>query len=368
MPTSNTVMDAAELHRIIVDAHNDRSFSGACYEVGDSRGVLVADTVGTLAWGASAVRPDTPFDIASVTKPVVGLLAMALLEAGELALEDPISRYLPEYHHTDKSTLTLYQLLTHTSGIPGQQPLYRNASTPAALLAAIRGLPLSFEPGSGVEYTSQGFIVLGQILEEIAGEPLDRCLPRLVLQPLKMDETTFGLPEHDRGRAAATELCPWRRRVIQGSVHDENAHVLGGIVGHAGLFSTAADLGNLGRMMLRGGSTGRGSLLREQTVEMMTTPHTDHLQLRRCLAWQGHDPSGSPVGQRAAADSYGHTGFTGTSVWIDPTIDRYVVLLTNAVHPQRRPDGLGSVRARFHNLAFATNSASRSNSAFDSHP
>lgn len=351
-------MNFSPLRQLLTDAHRSRTFSAACYEIGDHANVLARDDLGTLSWGGPQVRPDTPFDVASVTKPIVGLLAMVLFEAGELGLDDTVGTYLPEYAGSDKEPLTVHQLLTHSSGIPGQQPLYRTADTPEQLLAAIRALPLAFRPGQGVAYSSQGFIVLGQILEKVAGEPLDQCLPRLVLEPLGMTHTTYSVAEDERGRTAATEWCPWRERLVQGTVHDENAHVLGGCAGHAGLFSTVEDLGRLCRMMLGTGRIGQDRLLHERTVELMTAPHTDHLPLRRCLAWQGHDAKGGPAGGLVSGRSYGHTGFTGTSVWIDPELDLYIVLLTNAVHPQRRPERIGQLRPTFHDLAVACSNRS----------
>jgi CubicO group peptidase (beta-lactamase class C family) len=151
----------------------------------------------------------------------------------------------------------------------------------------------------------------------------------------------------------ATEWCPWRGRLVKGSVHDENAEVLGGVAGHAGLFSTAGDLARLGQVMLGGGQLAGRRVLAADLVAALTTPRTDHLPLRRCLGWQGPDPVGCPVGSRPSRNSYGHTGFTGTSLWIDPERGLFAVLLTNAVHPKRRPDGLRSVRCRFHDAVFA---------------
>lgn len=350
---------ASRIGRLLAEGREAGVFSAAACQVGAADGPVHTTAVGTLTWDGQPAAAETPFDVASVTKPIVGLLAMVLLEAGELALDDEVGQVLSEFRATDKAELTVGQLLTHTAGIPGQVPLYRSAPDADRLRAAVRELPLVAAPGTHVAYTSQGFMILGWLLAEVAGESLEDALRRYVLEPLAMTETRFGLPPQLRDRAAATERCPWRGRLVQGTVHDENAEVLGGCAGHAGLFSSVADLGALCREMLRAGTGDRSSWLGARTVRVMTAAHTDRLNLRRCLAWQGRDPVGCPAGDLVSSASYGHTGFTGTSVWIDPVLDLYVVLLTNAVHPDRDPPRIGAFRRRFHNGAIAAALSSR---------
>jgi CubicO group peptidase (beta-lactamase class C family) len=279
--------------------------------------------------------------------------AVILARAGRLRLTDPIASFLPGYRGGDKAGITLFQLLTHSSGIPGQQPLYRTCPTRAQLIDAVRLLPLRFAPGSGVEYTSQGFMIVGQILEAVTGQSLDVVLAKGILGAMDMNATEFCPPAGREPLMAATEWCPWRGRLVKGSVHDENAEVLGGVAGHAGLFSTAGDLARLGQAMLGDGRLAGRSVLEPGLVAEVARPRTDHLPLRRCLGWQGADPAGCPVGPGVSRTSYGHTGFTGTSLWVDPERSLYAVLLSNAVHPRRRPDGLGPVRRRFHDAVFA---------------
>jgi len=339
---------------MLQQAHEARAFSGASYALGTSAGVVERGVVGTLAWDGEAVGADSLWDLASVTKPIVALGAMVLLEQGALRLDDQVGHFLPAYRETDKAALTVRQLLTHSSGIPGQQPLYREATRRDELLDAIRRLPLRFAPGTDVEYTSQGFMVLGQIIEAAADDPLDRFLTAAVLDVVGMNETLFNPPADLRPRVAATEVCPWRGRLVRGEVHDENACVLGGVAAHAGLFSTVDDLALLCGVLLREGASGRGRpLLSAATVAVMTRNHTSHLRLARALGWQAKDVAGSPAGDLVSSGSYGHTGFTGTSVWIDPAADRFVVLLTNRVHPSRDNDALSRLRPLFHNAAYA---------------
>lgn len=330
-------------------AHEDGDVAGAAWVVGDRDRDLEAGVAGVTAWESGApVEAATVWDIASLTKPIVAIAALALVERGALRLDDTAGALLADYRGTDKARITVEQLLTHSSGIPGRQPLYRSAPTRAALLEAVRTLPLRFPPGTGVEYTSQGFMVLGEMLIAAGGVELDALVRETVTGPLGMATTVFRPPAAWEPWIAATEDCTWRGRVVKGEVHDENAVVLGGVAGHAGLFSTAADMARLGRAVLRGGELDGHRILAARTMAAMGRSRTDHLGLRRALGWQGRDAVGCPVGTAVSPASYGHTGFTGTSLWIDPEAGRFAVLLTNAVHPRRERQAMRVVRPRFH--------------------
>ncbi len=339
---------------LLMGAREERAFSGAAYVIGRHDVLLEQGSLGTLSWGGDDVGDDTLWDLASLTKTISAVGAMVLLEDGALRLEDPIDLFLQDWATTDKAHLTIRQLLTHTSGIPGQQPLYWGVSNNEEMLETVRRLPLRFGPGSDVEYTSQGFMVLGRILELISGQRLDALLRETVFEPIGMDSTLFTPPPELQRRAAATEDCPWRHRVVQGEVHDENAVVMGGIAAHAGIFSTATDMALLCQMMLSGGRGQRRRVLSPESVECMTRLYTRQLRLARCLGWQGKDRAGSPGGDLFTDRSYGHTGFTGTSVWIDPSLDLFAVLLTNRVHPSRQNETVVRLRPRFHNVAVST--------------
>jgi CubicO group peptidase (beta-lactamase class C family) len=328
------------LRGLLESARTDRVFSGAAWSVGRTTGAVDRGFVGTLSWGGPPVAADTLWDLASVTKPIAGLAVMALVERGVLALSDPAEKWLPDYAGTDKARLTVEQLLTHTSGMPGRVPLYRDHPTRQQLLDAVRQLPLRHPPGTNVEYSSQGFMILGQLAETAAGQPLDRLVADMVTRKLRHGE--LGFNPTDAHRCAATEECRWRGRLVQGTVHDENADVLGGVAAHAGLFATLDALEDLARSLL----TNDGRILRPETLRDMTRPRTDHLQTRRSLAWQG-----ASTGDPLSAEAYGHTGFTGTSLWIDPARDVFLVLLTNRVHPRREPTGITRVRRAFHDAA-----------------
>lgn len=328
------------LAELLTQARDDRTFSAAAWSVGTADGVLDRGLLGTRWWDGPPVTEASRWDLASVTKPVVGLVIAALADAGSLSFDDPLPRHLPSYAGTGKAAITVRQLLTHTSGLPGGTPLWRTFPTRTELLEAIRTTPLPAPPGSRVEYSSQGFILLGLIAEAATGQPLDRLIADLVTTPAGLRDTTFGPVTG----AVATEDCPWRGRVVTGEVHDENAVVLGGVCGHAGLFAPLADLERLGRLLAAGASP----LLKPATHAEMIACHTRGL--RRGLAWQGLDVPGSPVGTALQPDSYGHTGFTGTSLWVEPGRGRYYVLLTNRVHPSRTQD-ISAIRQEFHDTA-----------------
>lgn len=332
---------------LLAEGRGQRVYSGAAWSVGTARGPLDRGWTGTRSWDGAPLDGREMWDLASVTKPIVGIVVMRLAENGVLALDDTVGDHLAAYRGGDKAWLTTRQLLTHTAGLRGATPLYRENPTREALLAAIDRMPARTAPGAAVEYSSQGFILLGLMAQAAAGAPLEDLVRDLVCAPLGLADTVFTPDAARRARAVATEDCPWRGRTVVGEVHDENAVVLGGVCGHAGLFSTLDDMERLGRCLASG---GRG-LLRPETFALMTAPHTDGLNLRRALAWQGQDPVGSPVGDSFGPDSFGHTGFTGTSLWVDPAIGRYAVLLTNRVHPSREADGIARLRRGFHDAA-----------------
>jgi CubicO group peptidase (beta-lactamase class C family) len=181
---------------------------------------------------------------------------------------------------------------------------------------------------------------------------LDAVVRSRVTGPAGLTRTLFRPGAADRESAAATEECPWRGGVVQGTVHDENAEVLGGVAGHAGLFASLTDMQSLAQLLCRGAAGADTAVLSARTLATMITPATDHLRHRRTLGWQGRDPSLSPAGDLAGPRAFGHTGFTGTSMWIDPDAGRYVVLLTNRVHPTRRNGQLPRIRRLVHNIGF----------------
>lgn len=281
------------------------------------------------------MRPDTIFDLASVTKTFTTLAVMQQVEAGRVALDEPVATYLPDFAAHGKEDITVRHLLTHTGGLPSWLPLYSAYPTVEDRLAAVLAARPRTEPGAAYVYSDLGMITLGLLVEAVTGHSLDRVIAEGITAPLGMTDTMFSPPASLVDRIAATESQPSTgRRMVRGEVHDENAWSLGGVAGHAGLFSTARDLAVLARTLLNGGRYGDVRILQEETVRAMLVnetpefPATEHgLGFELDQRWF-MDGLSSPV-------TFGHTGFTGTSVVIDPLSDSFVILLTNRVHPSR---------------------------------
>ncbi|HEX6434459.1 MAG TPA: serine hydrolase domain-containing protein, partial [Gemmatimonadales bacterium] len=288
--------------------------------------------------------PTTVYDLASLTK-VVGLMPVVMLavQSGKLELDAPVQRYVPAFVGEGKEAVTVRMLLAHASGLPAWRPLYREAATRDAAFALADTTPLVSPPGTADLYSDLGIIVLTQALETVYGQRLDSILTRLVLSPLGMTSTAYLPPTSWRERIAPTELDPWRGRVLRGEVHDENAAVLGGVSGHAGLFSSADDLLTFAEWMLE-----RMEGLREFTRRQDLVAGSS-----RALGWDT-PTTGSSAGTRLSPGSFGHTGFTGTSLWIDPERRLAIVLLSNRINPTRENPRWAPVRAQIADLLMAT--------------
>jgi beta-N-acetylhexosaminidase len=275
---------------------------------------------------------------------------MKLFEEGRLDLDAPLSRYLPEYAGGDKGAVTVRQILTHTGGFGGL-PREGRATDRAGMLRQVLEQPLESPPGTE-RYSDLGFIVLGQIIERITGETLDRFARRAIFDPLGMRQTGFrptGATAHDASIVPTDHDAAGRLR--QGEVHDDKARALGGVAGHAGLFSTAEDLERFARMLASGGTLDGERFLSPETINAFVGVDAGG---RRALGWdrnrEGHAPS---AGSRFGANSFGHTGFTGTSLWIDPDRGAFAILLSNRVHPGGTPATIDGVRATVADLAHA---------------
>jgi serine-type D-Ala-D-Ala carboxypeptidase len=238
--------------------------------------------------------------------------------------------------------VTVRHLITHQSGLPAFKTYYKENVSPDSTLRLFMNTPLDTLPGVRMVYSDIGAILLGKIVERVSGESLDRYLERHVFGPLGMRDTRYKPPASLRYRTAPTEIDPWRGRHLIGEVHDENAYALGGVSGHAGLFSTARDLEKLAGAYLNGGAFGRGRLARPETIKQFTTVN-DSTFSSRALGWD--TPSrNSSAGHFLERPAFGHTGFTGTSIWIAPQHDLYIILLTARVNPTRNNSKIGPVR------------------------
>ena len=328
-----------EVQDLLDRARGDGQFSAAAWAMGSSAGVHRRGEMGTFARDDQRpIGPDAQFDLASVTKPIVGLALLRLVDRGALDLGATVGEVLEDWPQGPMARADLRSLLTHTSGAPGPTPLWREHERRNSLLQTVAELEFT-EPGRW-RYSSMGFIVLGLVAERAAGMSLDQLVAREITGPLGMASTGYG--PVDRARAVATEDCPWRGHVVRGDVHDENAVVLGGIAGHAGLFGTADDLGLLGTALLRGELFGPGTDRAMQGADD-----------GRPLGWWPREQC-SYLGDDFGPQAFGHTGFTGTSLVIDPAADRWFVLLANRVHPSRELRGFDLVRTAFHETVGGT--------------
>jgi CubicO group peptidase (beta-lactamase class C family) len=350
MPDSESRIRFAEAYSVLERAISEQAFPGAAFGVLADGQVLALDGVGRFTYDAQSegVSASTVYDLASVTKVIATTsMAMLLYQNGALTLDRPLANFLPDFAQGEAAgsaryRVTLRMLLAHASGLPGYARLFESAGSREELLAACLRLPLTSAPGSQAEYSDPGFILLGEALRVIAGEGLGSFCPREVFGPLAMSSTCFRPSSDARpGIPPTEEDLTFRRRVIQGEVQDENCFVLGGIAGHAGLFSNALDPLLFARGMLSKG------LFNWATVKLFSTRAELPPGSSRALGWDTpSQPSSS--GRFFSGHSAGHLGYAGTSLWIDFEQELAVVLLTNRTWPHRQSQAIKAVRPAFH--------------------
>lgn len=298
-------------------------------------------------YGNRAVKPeavpmtaDTVFDMASLTKPIAtGTSVMLLIEQGKLKPSDLVSKHWPAFAANDKDKVTVEHLLLHTSGLTADNAIADYADGREKAMERIAALKLETPAGTRFKYSDVGFIVLGELVQRIGGLPVDQFAKKHVFDPLKMADTGFTPADSLKKRVAPTGLR--EMKVILGEVHDPRAFKMGGVAGHAGLFSTADDVARYARMLLRGGELDNTRVLAEKTVKLFTEPHAVPVPTKggeskgaRSYGWDVDTSYSAPRGDVFARGSgYGHTGFTGTSLWVDPGSKTAIVILSNRVHP-----------------------------------
>jgi CubicO group peptidase (beta-lactamase class C family) len=324
------------LDRVVARGITAGGYPGAALVVGRNGAAVWSKGFGALSWGKTSPSVDpnsTIYDLASLTK-VVGLTtaAMILFDEGKLSLDAPVVEYLPEFAGGGRDAITIRHLLTHRSGLPAGRDLWRVARTPAQARQMVLETSLACKPDRCFIYSDLGADVLGFVIERISGQPLDRFVDDRVFGPLGMTDTGFRPADSLEYRIAPTEVTPPRGYPVRGEVHDENAYALGGVAGHAGLFSTAADLAVFAQMMLNGGHYGGVRVVSDSAVRIFTTRAAG--AGARALGWEMAE-GGTASGEYLSPTAYGHTGFTGTSMWIDPERQMFVILLTNRVHAAR---------------------------------
>lgn len=324
----------AEIDSVVRDGIRAGAYPGAVVVIGTADTVLLAKGYGGLTWSRESRVPSpdsTLYDLASLTKVIATTPAiMLLVDRGLVDLDRPVSEYLPDFAGDGKARVTVRHLLEHTSGLRAFLPLNTLTSDAAAARARVMAEPLRWRPGARVEYSDLNAMLLGWVVEAASGTSLDAFVRRELHEPLGMTETRYNLPRSARQRAAPINV--WRGHPIQGVIHDQNAARLNGVSGHAGLYSTGRDMASFARLQLLWGTLNGRTFFDSSTVAMFTRPRGGH----RALGWETKDTTTSDnAGIMLSPQAYGHGGFTGTSIWIDPTRNVFVVFLTNRVYAPR---------------------------------
>jgi serine-type D-Ala-D-Ala carboxypeptidase len=355
-------MNEKLLQAMLVEGVRQEIFPGAAAGIvhgPPDRRRKITLTAGVSRPGAAPVTAQTCFDLASLTKPLATTLAvLCLLKEAKIRLSDPLSLWWGEEVPPDKRAITLRCLLGHGSGLPAHRPYYEAlvkhppAERKALLRQWLLAEPLLYPPGQQRLYSDLDFMLLGLLIEEVTGQRLEQTVAEKVMRPLDLQEELFfqTLPVAGRQRIfAATENCPWRGRVLVGEVHDDNAHVLGGVAGHAGLFGTIGGVLALASHLLesRQGLTVHPGYRSADLLECLSPLHRA-FGSSLLLGFDSPSPGLSSAGRFFSPASFGHLGFTGTSFWIDPAQDLVVVLLTNRIHPRRDNDRIKAFRPLFH--------------------
>ena len=343
----------AAARRVLERAIAETAFPAAVVEVGTAHQPMWQEAFGHLSFGPAAApaSEDTYFDLASLTKVLATTpLIMRLIERGGLGLDDPVAAHVPLWrdHHAG-AAVTIHDLLAHCSGLPAHLPFFREYSGRREFERAICDVALAYEPRSASIYSDLGFMLLGFILEDVA--PLPVQFETLMQQMGGIQDLQFNPPQAWRTKVAPSREDEWRGRLLVGEVDDDNAWALGGAAGHAGLFGTAQSVGECARHLLQV-LDGRQGAFKEQTLRTFITKRSDVPGSSRALGWDTMLPTSS-CGTRMSSRAFGHVGFTGTSLWIDPDPAIYVVLLTNRVHPKADNNAIRQVRPALHDAVMA---------------
>jgi CubicO group peptidase (beta-lactamase class C family) len=326
-----------------------KSFPGAAVAIAHQGQLVALKGFGHFTYdaGSPPVTATTVYDLASVTKVVATTAAcMVLYEQGKFHLEQPVVEVLPEFAGYDarRAQITFRMLLAHSSGLPAYARMFAGASSRADVVEQAFQIPLAADPGSQAEYSDVGFIIIGEALERISGQPFDKFCKEHVFDPLSLTSLTFKPAANMKSLIPPTEDdMTFRHEIVQGEVNDENAWAMGGIAGHAGCFSSAYDIAVFAQCMLNGGTP----LLKAHTVELFTRREENPPGSSRALGWDTPSPP-SQSGGFFSPRAYGHLGFTGTSLWIDPERQLSVTLLTNRTWPDRATQTIKQIRPAFH--------------------
>ena len=348
----------ARLDSIMLEAIHDHAFPGGQLLVAKDGAVVYNKSFGSPEYssGSPKVNGSTMYDLASVTKVIATTTTiMKLFDESKIQLDDPVIKFIPEFGNHGKEKILVRNLLLHNGGLPAFKRLFLTCNSPQEVLDSVYQTEMIYSTGDSTVYSDFDFILLGKIIEKVSGVSLDKFIDSVFFKPLDMTSTIYNPLDEPSLRQSSIwkKIAPteydsvYRKRLVQGVVHDENAFALGGVSGHAGLFSTASDLSIFLQMIMNGGNYGGKQYLRPETVKLFTTRQTPNST--RALGWDtktmnGYSSAGSLFGER----SFGHTGFTGTSVWVEPEKKIFVILLTNRVYPTRNNSKIMQIRPKVH--------------------
>ena len=329
-----------------------KTFPGAAFALGNAKETAFG-YLGSFTYKPESIKvsAEAIYDLASLTKVMATTVAaMLLFDDGKLDLDRPVVEYLPAFAGGQKDKVTARNLLLHDSGLPAYANLSK-AKTKEEARAAVLALKLEAKPGEKTVYSCMSMITLLQVIEKILGGPMDKFLQQRLWEPLGMKDTLYNPSTEKKTSCVPTiELDEKRKREIKGEVHDPAAFYCGGLSGNAGLFSTAPDVSKFARLLLDKGAAGSQQIICAKTIESWTKKQSE--RSTRALGWDTKSPEGSSAGARFSMKSFGHTGYTGTSLWIDPENQFFAVLLTNRVYPDDKNTAHNTFRAVFHDAAF----------------
>lgn len=356
----NAGMDAERLKSafaILTNEVEQQRIPSAVAVVGRNGKIIGAHSVGYAVMVANIQREahtETLYDCASLTKVVVTLpLILKLVEKGLLDLDERVSFYIPQFSEGEKTSITLKHLLTHTSGLKSGLQEDLSSKSPEEVKRDIYSVQLDYKPGTRVVYSDLGFIILGEIISKVLNESLEQTAKETIFEPLGMANSLYNPQREMQKRIAATEFRESLGDFQWGQVHDETASALGGVSGNAGLFATAGDLARYAQMWLNQGHFKGSFIFSPLTLRLALRNHTPSLHGNRGLGWVLKNDSFDVSGHLFTSNAYGHTGFTGTSLWMDPETELFVVLLTNRVHFGRNRS-INQLRKKFHNAVAAS--------------
>jgi CubicO group peptidase (beta-lactamase class C family) len=337
----------AKAWAVVENGQANGAFAGAVALVARNGKTILHKSCGyaTIIPTRKKLGRDAIFDLASITKSIATTTAiLMLIEKNLISLDTKVSSIIRSFsngkvgNNSWRNEVAIRHLLTHTSGLPSWYEFYTRVSNKEELLNELcNNVPLSAAPGTRFEYSDIGFMLLGIILEIVSGKELSKFTEENIFGPLKMSDTSFNPPQSKKRRIVATEFSNWRGKLVYGKVHDENAYVMGGVSGHAGLFSTAKDLSVFCQCLLNGVYNNH-RLLSNDMMATMRTNQTRDLGGYYGLGWRVKTEMTPGIGSRLSSQAFGHNGYTGTSVWIDPEHNLVMILLTNRIHPVREGD------------------------------